>query len=120
MYNVLDKNSRVAQLWLGALYVKVSSSTVPLLSSTEQNTKFTFVYYRFLSYSQLSPCGHLAIMDTPITRIAAKYQAKINYRRSTEINSHYYGHSLMRTLTRGPTVSSIKGVDCIIDKLFLR
>ena len=48
MHNVLDKNSSVGQLLLAALYVKVSSSTVPLLSSTEQNTNFTFVYYRFL------------------------------------------------------------------------
>lgn len=46
--HVLDKNSRVAQLWLAALYVKVSSSTMPLLSNMEQNTNYTFVYYRFL------------------------------------------------------------------------
>lgn len=44
----IDKNSRVAQLWLAALYVKVSSSIMPLLSNMEQNTNFTFVYYRFL------------------------------------------------------------------------
>ena len=53
-------------------------------------------------YSQLSPCGHLAITDTPIKRTAAKSQEKTNYRRLIEINSRYHGLSLMRTLTRGP------------------
>ena len=53
-------------------------------------------------YSQLSPCGHLAITDTPIKRTAAKSQEKTNYRRLIEINSCYHGLSLMRTLTRGP------------------
>ena len=50
-------------------------------------------------YSQLSPCEHLAITDTPIKRTAVKSQEKPNYRRLTEINSRYYGLSLMRTLT---------------------
>ena len=45
---------------------------------------------------------HLAITDTPITRAAAKSPAKINYRRLTELNPRYYGHSLLTTLTRGP------------------
>ena len=53
-------------------------------------------------YSQLSPCGHLAITDTPIIRTLAKYRAKINNSSLTEINSRYYGLSLVRTLTRGP------------------
>ena len=52
-----------------------------------------------LMYSQLSPCGHPAITDTPIIRTADKFRAKINYRRLTEINSRYYGLSLQRTLT---------------------
>ena len=53
-------------------------------------------------YSQLLPCGHPAITDTPIIRTVAKSQPKINYRRLTEINCRYYGLSLMRTLTQGP------------------
>ena len=53
-------------------------------------------------YSQLSPCGHPSITETPIIRTTAKSQAKINYRRLTEVNSRYYGLSVMRTLTRGP------------------
>ena len=61
------------------------------------------------SYSQLSPCGHPATTDTPIIRTAAKSPAKTNYRRFTEINSRYYGHSLMRTLTRGPHSVRNKG-----------
>ena len=52
--------------------------------------------------TQLSPCGHPAIMDTPILRTVTKSRTKINYRCLSEINSHYYGLSLMRTLTRSP------------------
>ena len=47
-----------------------------------------------ISFSD-SPCGHLAITDTPIIRTAGKYPTKINYRRLTEINSRYYGLSLL-------------------------
>ena len=39
------------------------------------------------------------LVDTPIIRTADKFQAKINYRRLTEINTRYYGLSLQRTLT---------------------
>ena len=60
-------------------------------------------------YSQLSPCGHLAITDTSIIRTIAKSPAKIDYRHLTEINSCYYGLSLLRTLTHGP-----EGVDCTV------
>ena len=52
-----------------------------------------------VDYSQLSPCGHPAITDTPIIRTADKFRAKINYRHLTEINSRYYGLLLQRTLT---------------------
>ena len=64
-------------------------------------------------YRQLSPCRHSAITDTPLIRAAAKSPAKINYRRLTGINSHFYGLSLMRTL-EVLTVSAIKGCDCIV------
>ena len=47
-------------------------------------------------YSQLPPCGHLAITDTPLLRTAAKFPGE-SYRRLTEINSRYYGLSLLRT-----------------------
>ena len=43
---------------------------------------------------------HPVITDTPIRRTATKSQAKMNYKCLTEINSGYYGLSLMRTLTR--------------------
>ena len=36
--------------------------------------------------SKLLPCGHLANMDTPLMRTAAKFQEKSNYRCLTEIN----------------------------------
>ena len=75
---------------------------------------YRFLYYRWAKlslakYSQLSPCGHLAITDTPIKRTAAKSQEKPNCRRLTEINSRYYGLSLMRTLTWGPNSVRYKG-----------
>ena len=57
---------------------------------------------RAWKYSQLSPCGHPAITDTPIIRTAAKSPAKTSWRRLTEINSQYYGLSLMRTPPRSP------------------
>ena len=49
------------------------------------------------------------LADTAIVPTAAKSQAKINFRRLTEINSHYYGLSVMRTLTRGPYSVRCKG-----------
>ena len=52
---------------------------------------------RQCKYSQLSPCGHLAITETPIIQTAAKSAAKTNYTRLTELNSRYYGVSLMTT-----------------------
>ena len=61
------------------------------------------------NYSQLSPCGHLAITDTPIIWTAAKSLTKINYRHVTEINSCYYGLLLLRTLTCGPMGVCYKG-----------
>ena len=54
------------------------------------------------NYSQLSPCGHLAITDTPKIQTAAKSPANLNYSRLTEINFCYYGLSLLTTLTRSP------------------
>ena len=42
------------------------------------------------------------ITETPIIQTAAKSCVKISYRHLTKINSHYYGLSLMRTLTKGP------------------
>ena len=61
------------------------------------------------NYGQILPCGHLAIMETPIIRTAAKSPAKLNYRHLTEIKSRYYGLSLLRTLIRGPVDVRNKG-----------
>ena len=50
------------------------------------------------------------LLRTPlIIRMAAKSPAKINYRHLTEINSCYYGLSLLRTLTCGPEGVRNKG-----------
>ena len=48
-------------------------------------------------FSHLSPCGHPIIMDTPIKQTVAKPLAKTNYKRLSEINSHYYRLLLKRT-----------------------
>ena len=55
-----------------------------------------------MEYSQLLPCRHPAIMGTLIRQTAATSPAKTNYRHLREINSRYYGLSLMRTLLRRP------------------
>ena len=52
----------------------------------------------------------------PEIRLTAKSQAKINYRRLTEMNSRYYGLSLMRTLTRGPNGVCNKGSKLYLPK----
>ena len=52
-------------------------------------------------------------MEISIIQTAANYPAKTDYRHLTEINSHYYRLSLMRTLTQGPYNAPIKGLDCI-------
>ena len=53
--------------------------------------------------SSLFPSGNPVITDTLISIwTAAIPQAKINYTQLTEINSHYYRLSQMRTLTQGP------------------
>ena len=48
---------------------------------------------------KITPTVNSRLADTPIIPTADKFQAKINYRRLTEINSRYYGLSLQRTLT---------------------
>ena len=50
------------------------------------------------------------LADTPIIRTAAKSPAKTSCRRLTEINSRYYGLSLMRTPPRGPYSVRYKGM----------
>ena len=62
-----------------------------MVSDTHYATKIGRKGQQFLSiYSQLPPCGHLAITDS--SKIPGE-----SYRRLTEINSPYYGLSLLRT-----------------------
>ena len=75
--NSKDKKKRISQ------QLKTSHSQQSIVQSTPA--------LRTPSYN-----GH------PIIRTAAKSPAKTNYRRLTEINSRYYGISLLKTLTRGP------------------
>ena len=75
------------------------------------NIHFKNDRYRFRQpyYSQLSPCRHPNKTNSPIIQTSAKSQAKINYCRLTEINSRYYGLSLMRTPAQGLHSSHYKG-----------
>ena len=57
-------------------------------------------------YSQLSPCGHPAITDN---KDSSLIPGKKNYRRFTEINSRFYGLSLIRIRMRGPYSVRYKG-----------
>ena len=63
-------------------------------------------------YTQQKVAGTVNAADTLIIRTPAKSQARINYRRLTEINSCYCGLLLMKRLSHGPTVSAIKRVNC--------
>ena len=58
-------------------------------------------------YSQLSPCGHTAITNTPIIRTTAKSQCK-NELQIFDWNKL----RLMRTLNRVPSMSAVKWVNC--------
>ena len=57
-------------------------------------------------YSQLSPCGHTAITNTPIIRTTAKSQCK-NELQIFDWNKR----PLMPTLNRVPSVSAVKWVN---------
>ena len=84
-----------------------------------QSLVFLVTSDKFVS-SPLRLCTHLThplldiqfynvMTDTSIKRTAAKSPAKTNYRRLTEINTCYYGLSLIRTLPRGPYSVRYKG-----------
>ena len=68
----------------------------------------------FVSVSSFLQCNHSNtvnshLVDTLLLRTAAKSCAKINYRCLTEINSCYYGLSLLKTVTQGPEGVHNKG-----------
>ena len=102
------------------LYFKLGDHLVELNTSltitTKTTTNLICMTITDTVYSQLWPCRHPAKTDTPIKRTAAKSPAKTNYRRLTEINSRYYGLSLMGTLTRGPKSFRFKGSLTVIAK----
>ena len=67
-----------------------------------------------VSVSSFLQCNHSntvnsRLVDTSLLRTAAKSYAKINYRCLTEINSCYYGLSLLQTQTQGPEGVHNKG-----------
>ena len=89
------------------VFVASVLNRVFILCESVLNRVYNFVWvsqWVCPNYSQISPWGQLAITDTPIKRTAAKSPAKTNYRRLTEVDSHYYGLSLRRTLSRAPSV----------------
>ena len=50
-------------------------------------------------------------------RTATRFPAKMNYRRLTEIDSRYYGLSLLRRLTCGPECVRNKGSSLYVHPL---
>ena len=71
--------------------------------------EFEVDFKKYFSWRSNQHLVNFRLADTAIVPTAAKSQAKINFRRLTEINSHYYGLSVMRTLTRGPYSVRCKG-----------
>ena len=66
------------------------------LSTFEQQQNIPVMHFiNFNVYSQLSPCGHLGITDTPLIRTAAKSPAKVTevWLKQTPVitDSRYYG-----------------------------
>ena len=89
--------------------MSIWGSIVPTATKFPRGKRDNCETWENSEYSQLSPCRHLAITDTPIIRMVAKSQAKTNYRCLIEINSGYYGLSLIRTLTEVPYSVRYKG-----------
>ena len=61
------------------------SSTGDVVKLSAVGLSLAVVQYTLCS--QLLPCGHPAIMNTPLIWTAAKSPAKTNYRHLTEVNS---------------------------------
>jgi len=61
------------------------------------------------NYSQLSPCGHLAITDTPLLRTAAEVPQNKKLLKPAPATTDflYYGHQILVQM-----VSVIMRVDC--------
>ena len=104
----------VPHAWLNELISLLCKLLLKLVYASLNQT-FSYIsnpsrptMYSVNKYSQLTPCRHLAITDTPILRTATKTPAQIYYRCLTELNSCNYGLSLVRM------VSAIKGIDCKI------
>ena len=72
-------------------------------NAIQGHNKYYITIRTILPTLSLLPCGH------PDNTDAARSQVKINCRCLTEINSSNYGHSLMRTSTRGPYCVHYKG-----------
>ena len=71
--------------------------------------EFEVDFMKSFSWRSNQRIVNFRLADTAIIPTAAKSQAKINFKRLTEINSRYYGLSVMRTLTRGPYSVRFKG-----------
>ena len=114
MWNVKAFCCIIWQWWFEGLTAKQCTHKIKSTAGTIRYTRDRLVRALNL-YSQLSPCGHPAITDTPIKRTVAKSPAK---KKITDVwlkkNSRYYGLSLMRKRVEAPTytVSAIKGVEC--------
>ena len=89
-------------VFIAILFTNDRQKTKGHKSQTRMRWIYTAKQLILVEYSQLLPCRHPAILGILIRQTAATSPAKTNYRHLSEINSHYYGLSLMRTLLRHP------------------
>ena len=95
----LPEKDKTIVLLINAIFFNICTEG----NAIQGHNKYYITIRKILSTLSLLPCGH------PDNTDAARSQVKINCRCLTEINSCNYGHSLMRTLTRGPYCVHYKG-----------
>ena len=89
-------------VFIAILFTDDRQKTKGHKSQTRMQWIYTAKQSILVEYSQLLPCRHPDILGILIRQTTATSQAKTNYRHLSEINSCYYGLSLMRTLLWRP------------------
>ena len=102
------RQDKLDQNTFSSSFLQLTLVSSPFKQYLKHTSEFNDTKLTACIYSQLPPCGHLAITDTPLLRTPRYYghppitdSSKIpgeSYRRWTEINSRYLkGLSLLRT-----------------------
>ena len=69
----------VFQIRVGIINRRVYESSVPPGGRSRRQYNNNKQQQKTTCYIQLSPCGHLAILDTPLLRTEAEVQGNKNY-----------------------------------------